>query len=62
MMRKAIVVGVGEYDDIDLNLDNAVNDAIVIKNILAKCNFDVIEVINPNQKELLAAISVFVVE
>lgn len=57
MMRKAIVVGVGEYDDIDLNLDNAVNDAIVIKNILAKCNFDVIEVINPNQKELLAAIS-----
>jgi len=30
MMRKAIVVGVGEYDDIDLNLDNAVNDAIVM--------------------------------
>lgn len=58
--RYALVIGNSQYQSSDVpSLPNPINDAHDMAETLSKLNFQVIEVINASQKEMLRAISNF---
>lgn len=56
--RKALVVGIADYDYTD-DLKTTTNDAEDIADILRKLNFEVSEYTNPDQNDLRKAIDKF---